>query len=463
MSLSTAANKDIAHLIHGFTDLSGIRESGPVIINRGDGIRVFDESGKSYIEAASGMWCTALGFNDQELIEAAYEQMQKLPYYHTLAARSVNPAIELAEKLSDLVPIENAHIYLALSGSEANDFLVKFLWYYNNAIGRRLKKKMITRLGGYHGTTVVASSLTGIEKNHRLFDVPLPGFLKTAEPHYYRDGLPGESETAYVDRLVSELKDLIERENPETIMAFMAEPVTGGGGVIVPPEPYYAKVQALLKEYDIAFLADEVITGFGRTGAMFGCETLGIQPAAMTMGKGMSAAYQPISAIALSEEIYQGLCSGSDQAGYYFGHGTTYSGHPVAAAVALKVLEIFSSRKLLGHVQNVSKKFAKRLEGFGQHPLVGDVRHLGLIGAIELVADKDHKVGFTPQGVVAKHLKEECERNGLIIRPVQSGDSVSFCPPLIITEAEIDELFDIFSQALDKTASWAQVERLIAE
>ncbi|HIG40361.1 MAG: aminotransferase [bacterium] len=447
---------DIANLVHGYTDLSGIQQSGPVIIERGEGVRVFDSAGKGYIEAAAGMWCTALGFSELELVDAAVEQLNKLPYYHTLASRSVNPAIELAEKLAELVPIDNAHIYLAVTGSEANDFLVKFLWYYNNAIGRPLKKKMISRQGGYHGATVVASSLTGLTKNHGMFDVPLPGFLHTADPHFYRHGLRGETEEEYVNRIVDELEAMIIAENPETIMAFMAEPVTGGGGVVIPPPTYYGKIQELLKRYDIAFIADEVITGFGRTGEMFGCQTFGISPDAMTMGKALSSAYQPISAIAMSDDIYQGLVKGNNENGHYFGHGQTYSGHPVAAAVALKVLEIFESRNIVEHVNTVSGVFTQRMQSYLQHPLVGDVRSVGLIGAVELVAGKSTKNGFDPQGMVSSFLKQRCETHGLIVRPVQAGDGVAFCPPLIISEEEIDEMFNCFDLALEDTTRWVE-------
>ena len=454
--LSQHALKDVAALVHGYTDLSAIQESGPLIITRGEGINIFDESGKSYIEAASGMWCTALGFSEQELVDAATEQMQKLPYYHTLAARSVNPAIELAEKLTALVPIDNAHIHLAVSGSEANDFLIKFLWYCSNVRGTPKRKKVISRRGAYHGATIVAASLTGLEKNHQGFDIPLPGFLHTSDPHFYHRGLPGESEDAFVDRLVEDLDQLILIEGPDTIMAFMAEPVTGGGGVVIPPKGYYQKVQALLKSYGILFLADEVITGFGRTGTMFGCESMDIQPDAMTMGKALSSAYQPISAIALSEEIYQTLVKGSDQNGNYFGHGATYSGHPVAAAVALKVLEIFERRNLLNHVKEMTVYFAERIRSYMQHPLVGDVRQIGLLGAVELVADKTSRQFFDPVGVVSSHLKKCCEKHGLVVRTIQAGDAVAFCPPLIINEAEIDEMFARFDLALANTTQWVE-------
>ncbi len=443
---------DIASMLHGYTDLSGIRQNGPVVITHGKGIFIYDETGKEYLEAASGMWCTNFGFSDEALIEAAEKQLRTLPYYHTLAARSVNPAIDLAERLSDMVPIDKARIHFAVSGSEANDFLIKFLWYYNNAIGRPEKKKVISRDNGYHGATIVATSLSGLAANHEKFDLPLPGFLHTHNPHYYRFALPGESESQFSSRMASELEALILREGPDTIMAFMVEPISGGAGVIIPPADYFSKIQAVLDRYDVLLLADEVITGFGRTGEMFGSQTMNISPDAMTLAKGLSGAYQPISAIALSDEIYQGLESGSDQQGHYFAHGATYSGHPVAAAVALKAMELMQTRGMLDHIRQVSTPFAARLESLVDHPLVGEVRCSGLLAALEVVEDKQARKSFAPQLKVAAQLKAHCEERGLIVRSVPAGDSIALSPPLIINEPEVMELFDRLERGLDDTA-----------
>jgi len=452
-SLSENGKRDVAHLIHGFTDLTGHSQSGPSIVTGGKGVYVYDEQGREYIEAVSGMWCTSLGFGEEELIEAATEQMRKLPYYHTLASKSVNPAIDLAEKLAGLAPIDNPKVYLALSGSEVNDFLIKFLWFYNNAIGRPQKKKVIARTNAYHGATVVASSLTGIDHNHRGFDVPLPGFLHTHDPHYFRDALPGETESQFGDRIVGDLEQLIQREGPDTVMAFIAEPVTGGGGVVIPPPGYYNKVREVLDRYDIFFLADEVITGIGRTGNWFGCQTLDVRPDAMTVAKGLSSAYQPIAAIVLSDEIHQGLLAGSNDVGS-FAHGATYSGHPVGAAVALKVLEIIEKRNIIDHVREVGRHFERRLRGFEDHPLVGEVRCIGLMGAIEFVADKETKQPFDSPGSFSRPLSRLAEEKGVIARAIPVGDAIGFCPPLIITDAEIDELFDRFTASLDASMAF---------
>jgi 4-aminobutyrate--pyruvate transaminase len=445
--------KDLTHLLHGYTDLSGHQQNGPVVITRGEGIHIFDEQGKAYIEAASGMWCAAFGFSDEELIAAAERQLRILPYYHTLASRSVNPAIDLAEQLADIVPIENARIHFAVSGSEANDFLIKFLYYYNNSTGRPQKKKVISRHNGYHGATMAATSMSGLAANHARFDMPLPGFLHTSNPHYYRYGRSGETPDEFSGRMAQDLENLILQEGPDTVMAFMVEPISGGAGVIIPPDEYFPAIHRVLERYDIMMLADEVITGFGRTGKMFGCETMGVKPDALTMAKGLSAAYQPISAIAISDEIYRGLVSGSDDQGHYFAHGATYSGHPVAAAVGVKVLELFESRKMLDHVNKVSATFGKRLELVARHELVGEVRYRGLLGAIELVEDKSTRASFDPALKVSARLKGDCERHGVILRTAPAGDSVALCPPLIITTDQINELFDRIELGLADTAN----------
>jgi 4-aminobutyrate---pyruvate transaminase len=457
MLTNSAAARDVRHLLHGYVELKTYRESGPTVITGGKGIYVMDENGTPYIEGAAGMWCTAFGFGEQALIDAATEQLHKLPYYHTLASKSVNPAIDLAERLAALVPIDDAKIYFAVSGSEANDFLIKFIRYYNNAVGRPAKKKIIARSNGYHGATAMAASLTGIPANHLNFDLPLPGILHVSDPNYFRYSLPGETEADFADRLARELEETILREGPETIAAFIAEPVTGGGGVTIPPAPYYQKVQEILARYEVFFLDDEVITGFHRTGEFWGCQTLQFRPDAMTLAKGLTSAYQPLSAVVLSDEIYRGLELGSSTFGF-FGHGTTYSGHPVGCAVALKVLDLITERDIAGHVRRVSRQFQKRLDVFRDHPFVGDVRSVGLMGAVEFVADKNSKTPFQPVGSFASRLKSRAEEHyKLICRALPGCDGCAFSPPLIITEDEVDEMFSRFEKALDDvTAQFAK-------
>lgn len=440
--------RDAERVIHGYTNLAQHRRDGARVIVRGKGVRVFDDAGKDYIEAASGMWCASLGFGEEALVEAAAAQMRQLPYYHTLASKSVVPSIELAERLAAIVPVPDAKIYFANSGSEANDFLVKFLWMYNNAIGRPAKKKVIARINGFHGATIAATSLTGIKKNHLLFDLPLDRFLHVSDMHFYRQGEPGETEEAFASRLAAELEETIQREGPETVMAFIAEPVTGGGGVVLPPRTYYEKVQAVLKKYDVMFLADEVINGFGRTGNFFGCETFGISPATMSLAKGLTSAYQPLAALVVPPEVYRGMEMASDRVGS-LAHGTTYAGNPVATAVGVKVLDLMAERDIIGHVRRVAPHFKARLDRLLAHPLVGHVRAVGLMGAVEFVADKAAKKLFAPEGSFAAKVRARGEDFGVITRGAPVGDVIAFSPPLIITEAEIDEAFDRFGAALD--------------
>lgn len=440
--LTDLAASDVAHLVHGYTNLEQHRRTGPKVITRGKGVYIYDEQGREYLEAAAGMWCASFGFDEPELVEAAIKQLRELPYYHTLTSQSVSPAIKLAEMLSAMVPIDDAHIYLALSGSEANDFLIKFLWYYHNAIGKPKKKKVIARVNGYHGATVVASSLTGIAKNHAAFDLPLPGFLHTHDPHYSRNKRDGETVPQFVDRILGDLEQMILREGPDTIMAFMAEPVAAGGGVVIPPDGYFEKLQALLAKHDILFLADEIVTGFGRTGNMFGCETFGIRPAAITMGKGLTGAYQPVAAIALRGDLFDVIAKESDRIGS-FAHGTTYSGFPVGAAVAVRALELMRERKMIEHVRQVSPKFQQRLKRLERFPQILGTRGVGLIGAFQL----------RDGGISSVQFKAMAEEEGVIVRAVPVGASLGLSPPLIISEAEIDTLFSRIERVLERAAA----------
>jgi 4-aminobutyrate--pyruvate transaminase len=457
MPTNSAAARDVRNLLHGYVELKTQRENGPTVITGGKGIYVMDENGAPYIEGAAGMWCAAFGFGEKALIDAATEQFHKLPYYHTLAYKSVDPAIDLAERLAALVPVDKARIYFAVSGSEANDFLIKFIRYYNNAIGRPKKKKIIARYNGYHGATAMAASLTGIPSNHRNFDLPLPGILHVSDPNYFRYASPGETPVDFADRLARELEETILREGPETVAAFIAEPVTGGGGVTIPPAPYYQKIQQILARYEVLFLDDEVITGFHRTGEFWGCQTLGFRPDAMTIAKGLTSAYQPLSAVVLSDEIYRGLELGSTRLGF-FGHGTTYSGHPVGCAVALKVLDLIKERNIAAHVERVAKRFHAKINAFRDHPFVGDVRSVGLMGAIEFVSDKKTKTPFQPVGSFASRVRNCAEEHyRMICRALPGCDGCAFSPPLIITEEEIDEMFSRFEKALnDVTAQYAR-------
>ncbi|HUR50296.1 MAG TPA: aminotransferase [Acidimicrobiales bacterium] len=443
-----AAAADREHLVRGFSRLSDRHLHDPLVIDRGKGVWVWDDKGNPYIEAVAGMWCASLGFGEEELVEAAITQLRRLPYYHTLTDKTVGPAAELAEKLASISPVPNAKVHLTATGSEANDFLVKFIRYRNNAIGDTSRKKVIARINSYHGATLAASSLTGIPDMHKLFDLPLPGILHTNDPHFFRIGRDGETADEFGQRMADELDELIQREGPETIAGFLAEPVTGGGGVIVPPPNYYAAVQEVLTRYEVPFFADEVITGFGRTGNWFGVQTFGLEADTMTLGKGLSSAYQPIAALVISGDIYEGIEKGSNEVGK-FAHGATYSGHPVASAVALRTIELMEERDIIGHVQAVMPRFEARLRALADHPLIGDVRVCGLMGAVELVADKSTRERFDPARGVSEKVHRAAQARGVIVRHIAIAESIGFSPPLVIDDAEIDELFDRFALALD--------------
>lgn len=454
--LTNSEMRDVEVLLHPATNLAAHREHGPLILDRGEGVYVYDAQGKPYIEGLAGLWCTALGYGNKELIEAATEQMSRLSFSHLFGSRSHEPAIELAEKLKELVPIPASKIFFTSSGSEANDTQVKLAWYFNNARGKPHKKKIIGRVRGYHGVTIAAASMTGIPVYHADFDVPLKGFHHAECPHYYRAAEQGESEADFATRMAENLEALILQENPETIAAFIAEPIQGAGGVIIPPDTYFPKIQAILKKHDIAFIADEVICGFGRTGNMFGSETYGMQPDTITMAKAITSAYMPLGAITVTEEMFQAFVAESRKLGV-FAHGFTYSGHPVAAAVAVKTLEIYKRINIVDHVRSVAPTFKKRFDALADHPLVGNARSQGLIGAVELVSNKSTKESFAPSSGVGPKVVAFAQEEGLLCRSV-GGDNVALCPPLIIKEAEIDAMFDALTKALDRTAHWVEKE-----
>jgi 4-aminobutyrate---pyruvate transaminase len=447
---NSAASRDIANHLHPYTHLKKHESEGPLVITEGKGIHVYDENGKEYIEGLAGLWCTALGFGEERLVDAATRQLKRLPYYHIFNHKSHDVAAELAERLIALMPVKMSKVFFNNSGSEANDTAVKMVWYYNNARGRHRKKKIIARMKGYHGVTVAAASLTGLPNNHRDFDLPIDNIRHADCPHHYRFAKPGESEEAFATRLADSLEAQILREDPETVAAFIAEPVMGAGGVIVPPKTYFEKIQAVLKKYDVLLIADEVICGFGRTGNMWGSETFGLKPDILTMAKALSSAYLPISATAISEELYQAFVAQSEKLGQ-FAHGFTYSGHPVCCAVAVETLKIYEERDIVAQVRKVAPRLQSGMRRFADHPLVGEVRGVGLIAAAELVRDKASKAPFDPKQAVGPLFAARAQEHGLIVRAM--GDSIALCPPLIISGDQIDEMLRRFGQALDDTAA----------
>jgi 4-aminobutyrate--pyruvate transaminase len=447
---NSLASRDVAYLLHPNTALCTHEAKGPVVVERGDGIYVFDESGHKFLEAVAGLWCASLGFSEHRLADAAAAQMRRLPFYHLFGGRTHDVAVELAERIIRLMPVPMSKVFFNSSGSEANDTALKIVWYYNNALGRPRKKKIISRVNAYHGTGVATASLTGLARNHVDFDLPIANILYTDCPNYYRAALPGESEEAFSTRMADNLDALIMREGPETVAAFIAEPIMGVAGVIMPPSGYFEKIQRVLRRHDILLIADEVICGFGRTGEMFGSTTYGMQPDIITIAKQLSAAYLPISATVITDAIYQAIAAQSEKNGF-FAHGYTYSGHPVCCAVALEVLNIYEERGILDHVRTVGPRFQEGLRSLRSHPLVGDIRGAGLLAAIELVSDQDSKASFAPSLKVGLGFGEHALRHGIIVRPL--GDMIALSPPLIITAAEVDVLIDGLRAALDDTAA----------
>lgn len=421
-----------------------------LVIERGEGVYVYDNQGKQYLEGMAGLWCTGLGYGNRELIEAISEQLSRLSFTHMFGGKTHQPGIDLANKLAAMVPVRDAKVFFGNSGSDANDTHIKLLRYYFNAIGRPGKRKIITRERGYHGVTVAAGALTSLPATLAHFDAPLEalGILRTDHPHYYRGAVSGESEAQFVERIAANLEQLILREGPDTIAAFIAEPITGASGVIVPPAGYYEKVQAILDKYDILFWADEVITGFGRTGKLFGCETVNIrQPDQMTFAKQLSSAYYPISAAVIRGDMYEAMREPSAKVGI-FGHGYTYSGHPAACAAALKTLEIYERDNIYAHAAKMGEYLQGRLAALRDHPSVGDVRGAGLIAAVELVADKAAR---TPAADMARRATQLCQDNGLIVRNL-AGCVLALCPPLVITHAQVDEIVDKLTLSINQAA-----------
>lgn len=439
------AQADTAYSLHPFTDMRRHEQDGPMVIARGEGVRLFDRDGRAYVDGVAGLWCASLGYSEQRLVDAAVRQMQVLPFTHSFSHRAHEPAIRLAEKLVSMAP-GMSKAFFCNSGSEANDSIVKMVWYYHNAIGKPQKKKIIARQRSYHGVTAVAASLTGLPHLHTAFDLPLPFVRHTDCPDYYRHGQEGESEDAFSTRMAERLEATILSEGPETVAAFIAEPLQGAGGLVLPPAGYFEKIQAVLRRYDVLLIADEVVTGFGRTGAMFGSETYGMQPDFMALAKQLSAAYQPIAAVLVGEKVYRAMADKSAEIGT-FGHGFTYSGHPVAAAVALETLRIYEERDIVARVQALAPAMQSRLKALAAHPLVGNTRGIGLIGGIELVQDKAARKPFDPAQKVGPLVSTLCQRRGAICRPI--GDILGFSPPLVISADEIAFLFDCVEGALN--------------
>ena len=454
-----SAEQEKKYFINPYTNLKDIRKYGSLIIEKGRGIYVYDENNNKYIEGLAGLWCVALGFNNKRLIKAANKQLNLLPNYHSFTGKVPLTTLKLSEELVKISPKSLTKVLYANSGSESNDTAIKMAWYYQNALGRTKKKKIISRYRGYHGVTIMSGSLTGMDYAHKGFDMPRDFVVHTDSPHYYKDSLSQESSREFVNRLLKNLENLIIKEGADNIAAMILEPIQGAGGVIIPPDNYLKGVQKLLKKNAILLIVDEVICGFGRTGNMFGCDTFQIKPDMMVIAKGLSSGYVPISALLINEEIYETI-SDFSSINNVFGHGYTYSGHPVAAAVALETIKIFKDENIIGHVKEISEKFNTKIEQLNVHSIVGNARSIGLIGAIELVQNKKNKTYFDPKIGIGSRIVKNAQKNGLIVRALQ-GDIVALCPPLIINNKEVDILFNKFNKSIKDTEVELNTERLM--
>jgi 4-aminobutyrate---pyruvate transaminase len=448
---SSLAQLDLDHLFHPSTDLLGHRSSGPQIWTRGQGIYVYDSEGREYLEGMAGLWCTALGYGEKELARVAAEQMETFCYGPLFAGKSNEPSIRLAAKLAEWVPIEGARFLFGCSGSDANDTQVKLMRYYFNAIGQPQKKKILSRGNAYHGVTMATAALTGLPAFHKHFDLPMDDVIHIGSPNFYRHGRPGESESEFAERLAEELREVIRREGAEHIAALIAEPLMGAGGVILPPKGYWERIGPILEENDILLIDDEVVCGFGRTGQPFGCQTYDMRPHTMTMAKALSSAYQPISAVAVPPFMFDAIVEAAGGIGL-FAHGLTYAGHPVAAAVALRNLELMEERGLMAHAAEVGEYFQQQLAPIADHPLVGNLRGIGLIAGLELVSDKTTREQYPPSEKTAFKVAAACLAEGLIVRALP-GDVIAICPPLIITRDQVDELVEKLFKGLNRVLS----------
>lgn len=447
---NSPAARDIAYLLHPYTDARRHEATGPIVIEKGEGIYVYDDAGNQYIEGMAGLWSVAVGFGEKRLIQAATRQLETLPFYHSFSHKANLPSIDLAERLIELTPERLRHAFFTNSGSEANDTVVKMVWYYNNARGRPRKKKFLARQKAYHGVTVASASLTGLPINHGSFDLPAIPVRHLTCPHFYRFGQKGESEAAFTARLAAELEAVIAEEGAETIAAFIGEPLMGAGGVIPPPAGYWQKVQEICRRHDILIVADEVINGFGRLGTWFGCETYGIEPDILVLSKQLTSSYLPLAAVLISDEIYQSIADESARL-RSFGHGFTTSGHPVACAVALENLAIIEERQLVDNARRMGELLHRELRRFEGHPLVGEIRGTGLIAGLELVADKATKAPFNPIGSAGAPVYARGHANGLIVRAI--GDTIALCPPLIVDETDVLEIVARLERTLNEVAA----------
>lgn len=449
---------DLAYHLHSQTNPQALSREGAYIVVKGDGAHVVDENGKRYIDAMAGLWCASLGFNNERLGRAAARQYEELGYYHSFYGRTNPKAATLSKKLVDLTGMPGGKAFFVTSGSEANETMVKLAWLYHASRGKPTKRKVIARDRAFHGSTIVAGSMCGLEMMHREFGLPLPGFIHTLCPNTYRVKLPGESEAEFVTRLAAELERLILREGPDTIAAFIAEPVIAGGGIIPPPKGYFEAVQKILAKYDILCLDDEVVCGFGRTGNWFGRETVGMAPDMMSLAKGITSSYFPLAAVIVSPKILEAV-ERYNEGGTSFGHGFTNAAHPVGAAVAAETIAIYEELDIVAHVRKMGALLQQTLAQMTKDsPIVGNLRGVGLMYGVELVEDPATGSPFAPARQVGARLAASAYEHGLVVRAMR--DTVGFCPPLIIDERDVEEIGSKMEKALRETEKAIQAKSI---
>ena len=445
---------DRAHFFHPSTHAAkhARGETPQRVITGGDGIHIVDAKGVKSLDAFAGLYCVNVGYGRREIAEAIAAQAEKLAYYHAYVGHASEPAVRLAARVVARAPQGMRTVYFGLSGSDANETQLKLVRYYNNVLGRPKKKKVISRWRGYHGSGLATGSLTGLELFHNAFDLPLPGILHTRAPYHFREAAAGESERDFSARCAKELEELIQREGADTIAAFIAEPVLGTGGIVPPPEGYWDAIQPVLKRHDILLIADEVVTAFGRIGRWFGCERYGIAPDLITVAKGLTSAYLPLSGVIVGERVWKVLMEGNDKLGV-LGHGWTYSAHPLCAAAGNANLDIVEREDLVAHADRVGGVLQDRFRAtFRDHPLVGDVRGVGMLAALEFVADRAARKLFDPALGVGARVSKACLDRGMIARAMPQGDILGFAPPLVLAEAEVERIVGITLGALDQVA-----------
>ena len=422
------------------------------IIKSGNGIYIKNQHDTELLDAFAGLYCVNVGYGRTEIADAIYEQAKKLAYYHTYVGHSNEAIIELSRRIIDWAPDGMRKVYYGLSGSDANETQLKLVRYYQNILGNKSKKKIISRDRGYHGSSIAAGSLTGLNLFHQAFDLPIDGILHTLAPYFYWNAEDSMSETEFSQHCADELEKMILAEGPETVGAFIGEPVMGTGGLIPPPEGYWDAVQKVLSKYEVLLIADEVVCGFGRVGAPFGSHLYGIRPDLITIAKGLTSAYLPLSGVIVGERVWKVIERGSEELGP-MGHGWTYSGHPLGAAAGLANLDILEQEKLTENARDTGSYLQVQFKtSFEDHPLVGEVRGVGLLLALEFVADKSKKLRFDASWKVGAKVSAACLEQNLIARAMPDGDILGFAPPLSITKKEVDEIVTRTTKALNSVA-----------